>query len=326
MFEPKGVMRRLHTGVLLGMVLAMATAALVAGCERGGGEPQARGPKPAAPTVRASTPFGGATGQIVGEVFHLPEGTDRLPDFDRLRPVGHLRTDRFDVPERDFDKGFPGVTDRIEWFGLRYRGAFAVRRAGRYRFRLISDDGARLIIDGRIVIDNDGIHPPQAAEGEVQLTAGRHTLELQYFQGPRYQVALQLQILCGGSWRVWTTALLAGEEGAACALGPGDALVFDTNWGRMTLRPLPGGGYEGEYETDEGRIRLRPAGKDGTYTGIWSETDADRRCAEARDGRHHWGWVRLRFEPDMSGFGGEWGYCEEPEAAGGWHGTRVTSK
>jgi len=142
---------------------------------------------------------------------------------------------------------------------------------------------------------------------------------------------LHIEVLLGVALAAAAAALVAGCErggGEPQARGPKPAvpLVFDTNWGRMTLRPLPGGGYEGEYETDEGRVRLRPAGKDGTYAGMWSETDADRRCAEARDGRHHWGWVRLRFEPDMSGFDGEWGYCEEAEAAGGWHGTRVTSK
>ncbi len=43
-----------------------------------------------------------------------------------------------------------------------------------YRFRLVSDDGAILYIDGYPVIDNDGQHPPVSKQATIQLAAGEH--------------------------------------------------------------------------------------------------------------------------------------------------------
>jgi hypothetical protein len=43
-------------------------------------------------------------------------------------------------------------------------------------------DGSRLIIDGEIVVENDGVHYYLEQAGDVvALTSGRHTFELQYF-------------------------------------------------------------------------------------------------------------------------------------------------
>ena len=86
--------------------------------------------------------------------------------------------------------------------GARFEGQIAVPRAGAWRFQLNSDDGAKLYIDGRLVIDNDGVHPPRKREGQIQLAAGRHDIVVEYFQGPRYEIALQLSWHDGRRWRV----------------------------------------------------------------------------------------------------------------------------
>lgn len=41
---------------------------------------------------------------------------------------------------------------------------------------------------------NDGQHPPTSASGSITLTAGDHELVLEYFQGPRYLIALQVWV------------------------------------------------------------------------------------------------------------------------------------
>jgi hypothetical protein len=74
----------------------------------------------------------------------------------------------------------------------RYTGTFQVENEGEYKFRLVSDDGSRLFIDGKKIIDDDGVHPAQSASGSVSLGRGAHQIEVDYFQGPRYYVALQL--------------------------------------------------------------------------------------------------------------------------------------
>jgi len=129
---------------------------------------------------------------LKGDIYYIPEGTSSLPDFSTLTPVGSIYTKVLNVTERSFDSGFPGVTDRFEWFAIRYTGTFQVENEGEYNFRLVSDDGSRLFIDGNKIIDDDGVHPAQSATGSVFLSKGIHQIEVDYFQGPRYYVALQL--------------------------------------------------------------------------------------------------------------------------------------
>ena len=54
--------------------------------------------------------------------------------------------------------------------------------AGRYRITTLSDDGVRVRIDGRVVLENWTWHPATRDEAEVELEAGAHELELEYFQ------------------------------------------------------------------------------------------------------------------------------------------------
>ncbi len=98
------------------------------------------------------------------------------------------------IPRRNFTEGFPGITDRFEWFAIDYTGSFWIGNPGKYRFALLSDDGSRLYIDGRRVIDNDGVHPVIVKYAIVKLIAGRHRIRVSYFQGPRAQLALVLGV------------------------------------------------------------------------------------------------------------------------------------
>ena len=72
------------------------------------------------------------------------------------------------------------------------RGRLKIETDGSYTFSLNSDDGSKLYIDGNLVVDNDGLHGMFARQGSVVLTAGDHNIEVQYFQGPRYEIGLQL--------------------------------------------------------------------------------------------------------------------------------------
>lgn len=129
-----------------------------------------------------------------GEIYHLPESTVTLAELDRHQPVGAIYTTTLNVPPQDFSFGFPGLTARFEWFAIDYRGKFWIEKPGLYRFRLISDDGALLYIDGQLVADNDGVHSPMARLGSLRLAGGMHAIRVPYFQGPRHTVALMLDI------------------------------------------------------------------------------------------------------------------------------------
>jgi hypothetical protein len=130
----------------------------------------------------------------------------RLPDFRKLKPAGSIYASSLDVPPQDFQQGFPGVTRRTEWFAIDYTGRFWIGEPGEYSFALTADDGARLYIDDRLVVDNDGQHPPEEKTGSIALGGGVHRIRVSYFQGPRFQVALVLKVAPPGEpFRVFST-------------------------------------------------------------------------------------------------------------------------
>jgi hypothetical protein len=133
-------------------------------------------------------------GGLEGVIYHIPKNSQRIPDLRKIKPQGKIYASSLNVPGRDFKEGFPGVTKRLEWFAIEYTGRFWIEKPGFYRFALTSDDGSRLFIDDRPIIDNDGVHPPAAKYETVELAGGIHRMRVQYFQGPRFHVALVLEV------------------------------------------------------------------------------------------------------------------------------------
>jgi mono/diheme cytochrome c family protein len=106
--------------------------------------------------------------------FTYYEGTwDKLPDFDKLKPHASGKGAAFDL----------SAARRGSDYALRFEGFFQVDRTGAYRFTVTSDDGSRLYVDDKQVVNNDGIHPPQTKAGTVQLTKGVHKVVVGFFQG-----------------------------------------------------------------------------------------------------------------------------------------------
>ena len=145
------------------------------------------------------------SGGLQGNIYEIRPSTNFLPKF-RGKPLGQIYTTELNVPPRDFTEGFPGVTDRFEWFAIDYKGRFWIEQAGVYRFELSSDDGSKLRIDDHVVIDNDGIHPVVVRNGSIQLKRGVHRIRVSYFQGPRFHVALILRVAAPGEpFRIFNT-------------------------------------------------------------------------------------------------------------------------
>jgi hypothetical protein len=158
---------------------------------------QGRGPiePPAQPSENAfgyDTPIRGC---FEGHVYALPPNSHKLPtEYEALDSLATLYACEWNIPTRQWQQGFPNLPERFEWFAVKYTGTFSVPRAGPYRFRIYSDDGSRMRIDGHVVVDNDGIHPPRTQSGDINLAAGEHALTLEYFQGPRFGITLQVYV------------------------------------------------------------------------------------------------------------------------------------
>ena len=111
-------------------------------------------------------------------VYHVG-GLSKLPDFAEMKPAAEGETAGFDLT----------VAGRTNDFAVRFTGWLHLPKDGDYRFWLGSDDGSRLIVDGKTIVDVDGVHPHQTHDGVARLTAGPHEVVVEYFQG-------------GGEWTV----------------------------------------------------------------------------------------------------------------------------
>jgi hypothetical protein len=67
-------------------------------------------------------------------------------------------------------------------FGAQMTGTLLVRSSGSYPFALTSDDGSRLFVDGKLVLDNGGDHGPSTVLTILNLSAGYHPFVLNCWQ------------------------------------------------------------------------------------------------------------------------------------------------
>ncbi|KAA0217254.1 MAG: hypothetical protein DYG94_01550 [Leptolyngbya sp. PLA3] len=72
-----------------------------------------------------------------------------------------------------------GPTD---FFAVRLVGTVEVPRSGNWRFKVGSDAGARLFIDGQLVVNDDANHSFRFGQGSITLDAGAHGFDLRYLE------------------------------------------------------------------------------------------------------------------------------------------------
>ncbi len=97
---------------------------------------------------------------------------NKLPDFSSQSVVKEGISHNFSLEQRS----------RNNDFGFRYFAQIEVPKTGEHQFFLTSDDGSKLLIDGQVIIDNDGIHNASTKGHSMHLTKGLHRIEVQFFQ------------------------------------------------------------------------------------------------------------------------------------------------
>ncbi len=112
-------------------------------------------------------------------------GTDPRVDIGRWRalaavPIASRTVGAWTNPWADDDALKRSVGD--DHFGVVASTRLAIASAGRYRLSVVSDDGVRVRIDGRPVIDNWTWHAPTRDAVEVELAQGEHEFAFEYFQ------------------------------------------------------------------------------------------------------------------------------------------------
>ena len=139
---------------------------------------------------------------------------DKLPDFSKLAPKEVGDAAAFDV----------GIARRNDQFALRMDGTIKIDKEGEYLFLLGSDDGSRLLIDEKVVIDNDGIHPFQQKRKKVKMTAGMHTVAVEYFEQAGEEV-LQVEFEGPGMPQMPLASLIVATKTSGTSAPPAEFAV-----------------------------------------------------------------------------------------------------
>lgn len=117
---------------------------------------------------------GGGTG-VKYRVYRLDEGTARLPNFSQMTPVAEGQTYEISVDGLSLPQA-----DNV---AVAFEGYLDIATAGAYNFILASDDGSKLYINDKTVVDNDGDHGVISAGGSIDLTPGKHKIRVEWFNG-----------------------------------------------------------------------------------------------------------------------------------------------
>jgi len=169
------------------------------------------------PMGGSSNPSSNPQQGIKAQLWYLSASQPRQHDVESMITQGQPSSEslffsELNVPTRLFTEGFPlqaGGTiqddagnELIEYFALRFESLIQLGEndpEGDYQFGMLSDDGTIWSIasteegqDYQILLNNDGDHPTQMGCGPiVHMThTTRLVSRIDYYQGPRYHIAL----------------------------------------------------------------------------------------------------------------------------------------
>ena len=117
---------------------------------------------------------------LLGEYFDLGSSLEDFPTLPGDKKPLVKRVDKT-INFESTQEGFHG-TSLVDFFYIRWTGKIRIPKDGNYAFTLESDDGSRLFIDGKQIIDHNGLHAMEEKSGEAELTAGDHTLKVEFFE------------------------------------------------------------------------------------------------------------------------------------------------
>jgi len=165
----------------------------------------------------------------------------------------------------DFSSPHPGIN--ADYFSARW-WRYAEFSAGTYRFTAVSDDGIRVYVDNRVLIDQWHDHPAQAFYAQLDLTAGQHIIVVEHYEKLGRAVASVSWVpldFAPVDWRgeYYDNPWLSG----APVLVRQDPMI-DFHWGYAAPAPgIPGDGFSARWtrsmSLEPGEYRFTTTTDDG---------------------------------------------------------------
>ena len=152
----------------------------------------------------------------------------------RLWQAGH-ELDRLHEPARGASTNLDELRERLDWtskedfapleerFVAEVTATLTVEHAGEHAFRLTSDDGSALWLDGELAILNDGLHAARTKEASVDLQSGPHALRVLMFQNAGdVSLSLEWRSPLSEDFEVLDSRRLSTEAGVTRVTAPGE--------------------------------------------------------------------------------------------------------
>jgi len=95
--------------------------------------------------------------------------------------IAFISWDSINVPSRHIEEPFPDV-DKDRMFGMVLYSTMTIYEKSCYDFALNSDDGSKLWIDGKLVLDNDKDHQMRLLVKKISLVPGTYKVKIWYHQ------------------------------------------------------------------------------------------------------------------------------------------------
>jgi cytochrome c2 len=116
--------------------------------------------------------------------FSYYEGTwDRIPKMATLKAKDSGIGPAFDLK----------LAKRSTDYAMHFEGFFKVPKSGKFTFILHSDDGSRIYLDDKLVVEADGVHAVLTGQGAIELKEGTHRVAVDYFQAGG-EAVLELEV------------------------------------------------------------------------------------------------------------------------------------
>jgi glucose/arabinose dehydrogenase len=185
---------------------------------------------------------------------------------------GMLRQD----PAVDFDwgNGSPGPGLPADGFSARWTRTDNLA-AGVYTFKLLADDGARLYVDGVLVLDEWRDQPPTTFVVQRNLAEGAHVIVVEYYEKAAGAIArLSYDKTADAPPPTpWTASYHAGTALAGTPLLTREEMAVDNDWGTESpAAGVPADGFSARWtRTDHlagGTYRITATSDDGIRVRI----------------------------------------------------------
>jgi hypothetical protein len=114
-------------------------------------------------------------------IYKGPNSMSRVPSVAGLKRIGSARMQYISqYNNHAFTRAVPGTPhDHFVWRDV---GEVDIQFGGKYTFCTTSDDGSNLLVKGKKVVNNDGLHGPRKRCGSITLSRGVYPVDAEGFQ------------------------------------------------------------------------------------------------------------------------------------------------